>query len=323
MRVLVSPGLAGEPLEHFRARLPGFEVVGATAASLAQDLRAADVIVPGGMAVGRDVLEASPTLGLVQTFGVGADKVDLAAATELGVWVANAPSGPTSNADSVAEHAVMLLLAASRQLGEAMGRVRSGDWGRVGGRLLRGKTVCVVGLGGIGAGVARRLAAFDCVVVGVRRESASPPPEGVAAVYGPDRLHEALSRSDAVVLAAPATPETHHMIDAAALAAMRSESYVVNVARGSLIDQRALLESLESGHTAAAGLDVFEPEPIDPDHPLVRHPHVVATPHIAGAARESLEGIAAYAAENVRRFAEGEALPSALNAPPSPRRPLS
>ena len=173
-------------------------------------------------------------------------------------------------ADSVAEMAVLLLLSGFREMRRYIGADRR--WLPLAGKPLFGSTVCVVGGGGVGSAVTRLLAPFDCRVTVVRR-STDPVP-GAAAVVPQSRLLEVLADSDATVLAAPLTAQTRRMIDAAAFDAMKPGAWLVNVARGRLVDTEALLAALDSGRLGGAALDVTDPEPLPSGHPLWAHPRV-------------------------------------------------
>jgi phosphoglycerate dehydrogenase-like enzyme len=299
--------------------LPGWEIETCDSADLTGYLDGADVICPLGSTIDRRLIEAG-TFGLVQQYGVGLERVDVAAATEHGVWVARIAGESSGNADSVAEIAVLHLLALARRLDAARDLLRQRRWAeRFAGRSLFGATVLVVGLGAIGVAVARRLAPFGAELLAVRANPGRGGPPEVAEVAGPGRLPELLARADAVVCSAMFGPDTANMFDAAAFAAMKPGALFVNVARGGLVDEAALLAALESGQVGGAGLDVFAPEPPDPGSPLLRHPRVVATPHVGGLTDVMFRRTADLFAANLRRWASGEPPRWAVNAP-SPAR---
>ena len=191
------------------------------------------------------------------------------------------------------------------------------------GAALHGKTACIVGLGDVGSALATRLSAFGMRLVAVRRREAphGAPSLGVTRVFGPDGLHEAVHDADYVVLCVKHDASSVGLIDAPALAAFKRGAFLVNVARGGLVDHDALERSLASGRIAGAGLDVFWSEPPDPAHPLFKH-NVIATPHVAGVTDDSYEGIARMVVDNVERFRRGEAPRNAVNAPVSVRSTL-
>ncbi|MBL8863240.1 MAG: D-2-hydroxyacid dehydrogenase [Planctomycetes bacterium] len=213
---------------------------------------------------------------------------------------------------AIADHAFAMLLTLTRDLPVHLAGRARGTWLREGsGELepvaLDGKTLLVVGLGGIGTEIARRGHGFGLRVLATRRGD-EPGPEFVERVAKPSELLALLPEADVVALAVPLTPETEGLIDARALAAMKPGAYLVNVARGRVVDQEALVEALRSGKLAGACLDVTEPEPLPPQHPLWSFPNVVITPHVAARAEITGERRRALFRENLRRFDAGEPL---------------
>jgi len=300
--------------------MPDCDLVTCDKNEVRAQVRGADVVVPYGAAIGPDVIKAG-SFGLVQQFGVGLETVDVETATSAGVWVARVPSSQTGNAESVAEHAILLMLALSRGLcsshmADALANCTIGE---PAGMALAGKSACIIGLGGVGSELGLRLQAFRMRLTGVRMRLLVGNPRGVAMrVYGTDRLHEAVAQADYVIVCATLDSSNRHLIDRAALQAMKRGTFLINIARGGLVDTAALEEALAAGHLAGAGLDVVEDEPIPPDHPLLRH-YVLLTPHIAGVTDSSYTGIARAVAENIQRYARGERPLHTVNTPASPR----
>lgn len=224
-------------------------------------------------------------------------------------------------APTVAEHAVALLLALLRRIPEAVRNAAAGNWDqsnatRIG--TLHGATVAVVGFGNIGRDVALRLRGFGARVVAVTRSGRPDPLADEVATA--DRLHDVLARADAVVLAVPLTGQTRHLIDAAALAALRPHALVVNVARGGVIDHAALRAALAEGRLGGAGLDVTEPEPLPQDDPLWTMPSVVITPHVAGYGGDvAPRRILALVERNLEHFTAGRPLESVVPVEPRAR----
>ncbi|HEY2505977.1 MAG TPA: NAD(P)-dependent oxidoreductase [Streptosporangiaceae bacterium] len=293
------------PFDWLTALLPGWELATCAPDQLAGNLDGVTVLCPLGAFVTADVMKAG-SFGLVHQFGVGLERVDVAAATDLGILVARVPGDAGGNADSCAELAVLDLLALARRLDEARAAASGGHWfDRPMGMSLLGATVLIVGLGAIGTAVARRLAPFGARLLAVRADPAKAGPPEVDLVAGPDRLPDLLAQADAVVCCAMLHAGNERLFGAREFAAMRPGSLFVNVARGGLIDEAALLDALESGQVGGAGLDVFAAEPADGTHPLVRHPRVIATPHVAWYTgmmfRRSGEAFAA----NLRRYQTG------------------
>jgi phosphoglycerate dehydrogenase-like enzyme len=276
-----------------------------------------DVVVPLWAELDADTIQAG-RFSLIQQFGVGVENIDIAAATSAGVWVANMPG---LNAVDVAEHAVLLLLALLRRLPESPSGFDPGHWGDPPGEALAGSTVCIVGLGAVGSQLARRLDPFEVRLIGVRRDvrRGAPPTTPDIEIVGADRIHEALMAADAVILTASHEPGRPPLIDRAALAAMRPGARLVNVARGALIDEAALLEALDQGHLAGAGLDVFTDEPYPASAPLAHHPKVIATAHNAALTTGYFRRAARALGEGLAAHLDGRRPPNALNAPTQPR----
>jgi D-3-phosphoglycerate dehydrogenase / 2-oxoglutarate reductase len=221
-----------------------------------------------------DVLAQLPRCRLVLRWGAGYEQIDVAAATELGIAVGNAPAYCTID---VAEHALALLLSVSRQVVVRHEQLRQGRWrsGRAAPRRLAGSTVGVVGLGRIGRRVAALCAAAGAHVIGHHSSGGQVP--GVEGVG----LDELLGRADYVTLHVPLTAQTRHLIRAETLALMKPDAVLINTSRGATVHQDDLVEALRSGRIAAAALDVFEDEPLPADHPIRGLPSVVLTPHEA------------------------------------------
>ncbi len=274
-------------------------------------LRAYDVILPTlGDAFRAEAFEGGPfrCRGLAN-FGVGYNHIDAGAAAAAGLVVTNTPGAVT---DATADIALTLMLMVCRRAGEGERLVRAGRWAgwqptQMLGLHMTGKTLGVVGMGRIGKAVAARAhRGFGMEVVFHNR---SPVPDaGVPARQLPG-LHEVMAAADVVVLAVPATPETRHLIDAAALAAMKPTGRLVNVARGDVVDEAALVAALEAGRIAGAGLDVYEFEPRVPEA-LIALENVVLLPHLGTAALEVREAMGFMAVENARAIAEGRTSPN-------------
>ncbi|MDV9177013.1 NAD(P)-dependent oxidoreductase [Streptomyces sp. W16] len=271
-------------------------------------LRAAHVIITALAPVTAEHLAAAPELELVQCASHGFDYVDLEAARAQGALVCTIGSSG-AEAQNVAEQTFALMLALAKRIVPAHTALVDGDWALP--RLQRsltelsGKTLGIVGLGAIGQQVARRAAAFDMTVVYAGRR---PVPKETAARLGGARhlpLDELLRLSDYVTLHAPLTDETRHLLNAERLALLRPTAFVINTARGALIDQDALADALEAGTLAGAGLDVFDPEPPTPALRLLKAPNVVLSPHVGGVTRETVVRIALAAVQNAAGFLTG------------------
>ncbi|RZT86612.1 phosphoglycerate dehydrogenase-like enzyme [Pseudonocardia sediminis] len=309
----------GIPWTGLSDLIPGWDIATTRPRLLADSLDGADVLTPFGVPISAEIVERG-RFGLIQQYGVGVENIAVDTATEAGVWVCRLPSHLTANAESVAELAVLHVLAGMRRLDEARATLRERDgWNGPAGRSLLGATTAVVGLGAIGTAVTARLAGFGTRLVGVRaRPDKGGPPE-VERVTGADTLYEVLAEADVVVCAAMGSEDTRGLFDAAAFAACKPGAVFVNVARGSVVDEDALLAALESGQVGAAGLDVHAREPADPSSPLLSHPRVVATPHVGGVTTTMFRRSGELFAQNLERWAAGEEPYWAVNRPPSPR----
>ncbi len=312
--VLVTDPLDEEGLGVLAAE-PRFEVrvrAGAKGDDLLREMSEAHaLLVRSGTRVTAEVLAAAPRLKLVGRAGTGVDNIDVAAATRRGVAVMNTPGG---NSIAAAEHTWALMLALFRNVPAAARDLAGGNWNRKKymGRELQGKVLGVVGFGRIGREVAARARAFGMgVLVADPFVTASVAREHDARLV---ELPGLLAAADVVSLHVTLTPETRHLIDASALAAMKPGAVIVNCARGGLVDEDALLAALESGRLGGAALDVFETEP-PPPGPLLAHPRVVATPHLGASTQEAQRNVALEIVEQVRDyFLRGE-VRNAVNLP--------
>ena len=257
-----------------------------TEAELARALPEADgvVMVMEQPALTARLIELAPRLRIACRFGAGYDNFDVPALTRRGIPLATTGD---ANADTVAEHALYLMLALAKR-GPALERaVRAGSWPRSFGSVeLRGRTCVIVGYGHIGRAVARRAAAFEMKIVAVDPH-----------VPGTEKLADALPQADFVVLACALTPETRGLIGAQALARMKPGAFLVNVARGPIVDEAALVAALEAVRLAGAGLDVLETEPPRPGHPLLARDDVVLTPHVGAFIDTAFERVAVACAQ--------------------------
>jgi phosphoglycerate dehydrogenase-like enzyme len=305
-----------EILRHFRTALTQHEVVEWLDG---KDAPAFDFDVLLAMSnVGRELLLLQPNLTLVQTASDGYENVDIDAASELGIWVSYAPADLTGNATSVAEFAVLLLLGAARHLGEALTSLQGGPVRPPTLNLsLSGKTVCIIGLGTIGRQLVDRLRPFGVKMVATDEHPENAPPDVTA--YPADQLKTAVAHADFVVICVRASKENENLINADALAAMKRGAILVNIARGMLIDEAALVDAVTSGQISAAGLDVLKNEPLDLKDPLLQLPQVLVTPHIAGLTDLMLDGTGTYISHVIEEIVAGNKPKSILNSPEKPR----
>ncbi len=273
-------------------------------------LREYDVVLPTlGDAFRAAAFEAAPDprCKLLANFGVGYNHIDVDAAREAGVAVTNTPGAVT---DATADIAMTLILMTARRAGEGERMVRAGKWEgwhptQMLGLHLSGKTVCVIGMGRIGQAIARRCHfGFGCRIVYANRSAKDMefPAEQM-------QLLDAIGAADVVVLATPGGAETHHLFGKDALAAMQPHAIMVNISRGDVVDEQALVAALEAGQIAGAGLDVYEFEPALPEA-LTRRENVTLLPHLGTAALEVREDMGRLALANIIAFAEGQELPN-------------
>jgi len=248
------------------------------------------------------VLEAAEELRWVQALSAGVDFYDRAALREAGVLLTNAAG---IHAEPIAEQVLGYLLLFEREILRGVRQQEAGLWQRYEGGELRGKTVGIVGIGSIGSRVAELATAFGTTVIGTKRDT-STVPDAVDEIYPPDGLHEVLSRADYVVVACPLTDETRGLMGREELGILDDESVLVNVARGPIVEEAALVEALQQRVIRGAALDVFEEEPLGSDSPLWDLPNVVVTPHMAGSTPHKERRLADLFATNLEAYRDGE-----------------
>ncbi|QOJ79495.1 D-glycerate dehydrogenase [Infirmifilum lucidum] len=270
-----------------------------------------------------EVMDAAPNLRVISTYSVGFDHIDIPEATKRGIYVTHTPGVLT---DAVAEFTVGLILAVTRRIVEADKIIRTGQWDKpwnpyfLTGPELKGKTIGLVGLGRIGVATAKRLSSFDVKLVYYDIERRWDV-ESILNMEYMD-LDTLLSVSDIVSIHTPLTKDTYHLINEERLRKMKKTAYLVNTARGPVVDTNALVKALKEGWIAGAALDVFEQEPLPPDHPLTRLDNVVLAPHIASATIEARQRMAELAARNLIAVLKGEMPPALVNKEVLQVRPL-
>ena len=265
-------------------------------------------------AITRGLIASFPSLKVIGNCAVGYDHIDLGACAEMGVRVGYTPNVPNK---TTADMAWSLLLTCARKVveGDAICKdpktaAFDPNWL---GHQVSGATLGIVGMGRIGYEVARRAWGFDMNVLYHNRNSRLPEEEKEVKAKFVSSLTDLLGESDYVILTAPATKETHHMISTAQFQAMKRSAIFVNVSRGSLVDQTALAEALRSGTIAAAGLDVTDPEPLPRDHPLLTLPTLTLTPHIGGSTLHTTQGMVQMTIDNIKAALQGEPLVNEVN----------
>jgi lactate dehydrogenase-like 2-hydroxyacid dehydrogenase len=312
-KLLITRNLPDRVLEAARARFD-VEVRHETKPMTVKEVRAAlwiyDAILPTlGDGFRDGAFDEPPRTKILANFGVGYNHIDVAAARAVGIEVTNTPGAVT---DATSDIAMTLILMTCRRAGEGERMARSGKWEgwhptQLLGMHVTGKTLGVVGMGRIGKAIAKRAqGGFGMKVVFYNRSRVTNP--GVEAEQKAT-LAEVMAEADVVVLAVPATAETKHLVDAEALAAMKPTGFLVNIARGDVVDEAALIETLSRGRIAGAGLDVYEFEPKVPDA-LKRMENVTLLPHLGTSALEVREAMGMMAVENLIAFFDGKPVPN-------------
>ena len=314
MKVLVTDPVAEAGLARLRAAghevETAYDVEGDELLAAVADANA--LVVRSGTEVTEAVFAAAPDLQIVGRAGIGVDNIDIDAATDHGVIVANAPQG---NVRAAAEHSVAMAFATARSIPQAHQRLRAGDWakGEFLGTELNGKTLGVVGFGRVGQEVAKRLGNLGMDVVTYDPYISQERADQFGADLV-DSLEACLERADFVTVHTPLTDETENMIGRDELELLAG-GYVVNCARGGIVDEPALAEAVADGTLNGAAVDVFAAEPVDPDNPLLDVDDVIVTPHLGASTEAAQENVATSTADQILAAFAGEPVVNALNAP--------
>jgi phosphoglycerate dehydrogenase-like enzyme len=314
-RVLVTSWLVQEDDPALGVlRAAGCEVVMArtprprTAEQMIEALKGVDGVVAGSDNYSAPVIASTDRLKVIVRVGVGYDTVDTAAATARGIQVGTTPG---TNHHAVADYAFGLVLALARNIVQHHATTAAGQWTRLPGPDVWGKTIGIVGAGAIGKGVGRRAHGFEMTVLAhdVAQDQEWASRTGAAYV----EVAELLRRSDFVTLHAPLLPTTRGLINAERLGLMRPTAYLVNTARGELVDLEALAAALAAGRLAGAAIDVFPKEPPPADHPILRAPNVILSPHVAGLSIEANTAASLMACRSVAAALQGERVAHCVN----------
>ncbi len=317
-KVLVSDKLAEDAVKIFRDA-PDIEVdvkVGMSPDELGSVIGDYDaLIIRSATKVTPDIIAKADRLKVIGRAGVGVDNVDRQAATQRGIIIMNTPGG---NTISTAEHAWAHMASLARNISQASQSMREGRWdkGKYKGVELYEKTLGVIGAGRVGSIVGSRAMAFGMKVLAYDPFCAD---ERIAQMgFKPADLDTIYAQSDFITFHCVLNDDTRHMVDKEAFAKMKKGVFIINCARGGIIDEDALLEALDSGQVAGVGLDVFEKEPPDPDHPLLKHPQCVCTPHLGASTSEAQENVAIAIANQVVEALSGGEVKNAINIPAVP-----
>lgn len=299
----------GWVVDRMRAASPGVEYVHARTPAEAVEI-AAEVDVAFSSVIRPEIFAAARRLRWIHSPAAGVGGMLFPEMVASDVVLTNSRG---MHAETIAEHVIAVTLALFRRLPAAVQRQADRTWAQFelsdpSPRLLRGSTMGIIGLGGIGAAIAGAASCLGMRVEGIRRRADAAPPAGVSAAYPRSALHDRLPHWDVVVLAAPQTSETRGMIDARELALMKNDAILVNIARGPLVREADLIDALARGVIGGAALDVVEHEPLDPSSPLWRMPNVLITPHVSGFQPQYWERLTDLFLENLRRYRAGEPL---------------
>ena len=307
MKILLCSKAFPQVFEFLKVLLPHEDIFSCAGEDVVRLGMGADVLIPLMHRLEPELIEGTAA-ELIHQWGVGLEGVDIAAATARGIMVCNVPGDTTANADSTAEHALFLMLAVARRIHECFSAFHQGLWGTPLGQALGGRTALVVGLGRVGKALARKLVALGMKVQALRRTADIETEAAIGLVGAGDmsRLYEMASSADFVISTIALTDHTRALFNRDLFRVMKPSAFVINVSRGPVIDEADLVEALQTGEIAGAGLDVYEQEPLDPNNPLLILPNVVATPHIAGVTVQNYDGIARIVTCNILRVKCGQ-----------------
>lgn len=280
--------------------LPQLAVVATADAAEAQShMHEATVLVAKAQDILPSMLAVAPRLGWIQALTTGVDPLrTLPLQPQTLITSGRGIHGP-----QMGELTVLLMLSLYRQFPRMLANQRDSQWQRWGQRLLLGRTVVIVGVGTISEAIAARCRPFGLKVIGISSRSEAP---GFDEMHPRERLVEVAARADFLLVVVPYEPATHHLIDAQVLAAMRPDAFLINIARGNVVDEIALIQALQSGRIAGAGLDVFAEEPLPTASPLWRLPNVIVTPHIGGMSDIYAEQILPLLLHNLQAWSAGD-----------------
>lgn len=300
--------LALTPLTHsqqetIRNVSPDLNLRVAASKELTADLLAqTDILLT--MQLDNTILAQAPRLKWIQATSAGVDKMLTGALIDSPIQLTNVRG---MHGSTISEFVLSMMFALGRELPRSIRHQATHTWERVTQRMLDGSTVGIVGVGGIGQEIARKAKALGMRTLGVKRNTAQPV-SYVDQLFAPGEIDQMLMQADYVVLACPLTEETRGIINAETLTMMKPTAYLVNISRGEVVEEPALIDALRQGRIAGAALDVFTQEPLPEDSPLWELPNVIVTAHVAGSMADYMDRATAIFAENLRRFLAGETL---------------
>ena len=280
--------------------------------SVIDEISTAHIVIPLMCKITRDLIVKAPFLALINQFGVGVEGIDIKAASECGIAVANIPSEGTGNAESCAELAIYLIIACLRNQKEMENSIKSKHLGFPTGRTILGANIFIYGMGGIGRQVAARIRAFQPArLVGISKSGNTS--ELVDEMGGPADVPRLAKGSHIVIICVNLDNTTKGIVNKDFIDLLSRGAIIVNVARGGILNYSDVLDALHCNQLSAVGLDVFHTEPIPPDDPLVQHPRCIVTPHIAGVTHVSYHILASYLVDNIDRLLKGDKLRNVVN----------
>ena len=309
IKIIIAGKYFAGSYDYLKAVLPNISQEMVELEDLVEKTKSAQIIIPAMTKIGEEIFKEASSLRLVQQWGAGLEGVDIESATRYQVAVANVPTVGSGNAVSVAEWYVMAALGISRRVCEIRSQVSRGyPWGFPVRQALYGRTAGLIGFGGIGKALAKRLKPFQMKIIAIKKnpEKNIEQDLGIEWIGGIKDLPQLLKQTDYLFICVPLTVETRNMIDEQELALLPKGAYILNAARGPIINKKALITALDSGHLGGVALDVDWKEPPEPNDPILDYPNVLATPHIAGVSDVSYRGIADKIKKNITRVMEGK-----------------
>lgn len=313
MKILIPSGRWGDLTERLESKLPDCNIVHCDPATILENIVDAQLVIPAMTRITGEIMDAGKALKLIHQAGVGLEGVDIPAATQRGIMVANIPSLGSGNAESVAELAILHMMLQTRRYHEAVQCFKERKLGQPGGTTLCGKTIGIIGVGNIGRTLARRLKSFEVKLLGVELFAT----EELKQEYGFEWMDKSdlgylFENSDIVALTAGYTPDQKGLIDKSLFDRMKPNAFFVNVSRGGFVERDTLEYALKNNKVAGVGIDVYWEEPVDASDPIFQL-NITATPHLGAATDTAYEGIAIKLSENVIRLQKGEEIVNCAN----------
>jgi len=308
MKILICADMFPAMIETVTRLLPEDEVRVCLQKEVPSEAPWAEVLIPAMTRLTPEIIQSVPDLKLIQQFGVGLEGVDLKAAADRGIPVANVPGDQAPvHAECTAEGGVFLMMACARQYKACQQALALGEWGRPSGEALINRTALIIGLGAVGQALAARLVLLGMRVMATDVIARSETAEklGLDRLEDPSKTNDMLPEADFVISTVTLTSKTYGLFNRMVFERMKPTAFVVNISRGPIVNEEDLLAALNEGQVAGAALDVLNQEPPAADHPLVNHEKVVVTPHTAGITRQSFDALGRAVAENVERLKKG------------------